>query len=265
MLVSALVLACTSAPGHEFWVLPDRFDTGTDEPFALSMWVGQDFRGERVGVSNALVVRARMFTARGVRDLADRLPAAPGVAQWPVQPFGTGAQLVAIDTNPSSIVLPAQKFTEYLQLEGLEGVLAQRQRSGTADTPGRERYRRNIKTFVNAGSSAGAERVLATRTGQRLEIVPDAASWPWHNGRTWRMRLYFDGKPLAGALVKFWHRDGDTLTTARAVTSAAGAAEFTPEAPGLWMVSTVHMIPATDTPDFDWDSYWANVTFELPR
>ena len=87
-------------------------------------------------------------------------------------------------------------------------------------------------------------------------------------------QLLFDGKPLVNRLVKAWYKhDGQTLTI-RSLSSPAGTVTFHLPYAGLWMLSVVHMIPAEDTTDADWDSFWGNLTFhsragrkppELPR
>jgi hypothetical protein len=53
-----------------------------------------------------------------------------------------GTHLIAFDMHPSSITLPAEKFQTYLRDEGLEFIAKRREASGTAATPGRERFRR---------------------------------------------------------------------------------------------------------------------------
>ena len=46
---------------------------------------------------------------------------------------------------------------------------------------------------------------------------------------------------------------------------AEGRVTVTPPWAGTWMASVVHMVPATDSPNHDWDSHWGNLTFALPR
>ncbi len=247
-----------TATAHEFWALPQRFELAPGEPASLSLWVGQDFVGERVGIAPALIQRARLYTAGGSRDLAPTLRAGPAIGEWPVALQGRGMQLVAIDTHPSSIELPAAKFNEYLELEGLTQVLQQRKARGELDRPGRERYRRNIKTLFRSG--VGADPIYLRRTGQRLEIVP-LQDPTRSRGRSLSFRIYFDQAPLAGTLVKFWHRSPKGLVAESARTAPDGKVSFTPALSGTWMASVVHMVPATGTKEFDWDSYWGNLTF----
>jgi len=77
-------------------------------------------------------------------------------------------------------------------------------------------------------------------------------------------QLLFDGKPLPGVLVKAWHRLEDQTLTIRARTNGEGRVNFALPHAGAWMVGAVHMIPAENTTEADWDSFWSNLTFSLP-
>ena len=57
--------------------------------------------------------------------------------------------------------------------------------------------------------------------------------------------------------------DGDQTLMIRARTDAAGRAAFDLPYAGTWMLSVVHMISATGTTAYDYDSLWGNLTFSL--
>ena len=145
---------------------------------------------------------------------------------WRIDFARPGTHLVAITTEPSEIVLPAEKFNDYLRAEGLAAVLRERARSGRSETPGRERYRRNIKTLVQVGARGDA--TFAARTGQRLEIMPRSDPARAHSGKPLAFTLLFDARPLPQALVKFWHRSGDRVQVLSATTDRNGQVAFTP-------------------------------------
>ena len=77
------------------------------------------------------------------------------------------------------------------------------------------------------------------------------------------LQVLFDDKPLAGALVKAWNRQGGQTLIIRAKTSVDGKATFSLPYAGGWMVSVVHMVPAKGAKDIDWDSLWGNLSFTL--
>jgi uncharacterized GH25 family protein len=244
---------------HEFWVLPASFRLAAPATVDLSLTVGQNFTGYVAGFGKALVTRLDDYSSSGRRSLASSIPDVLAAAAR-VRVDRPGTHLIALDTLPNSIVLPADKFTEYLKLEGLEQIIESRERSGTSAAEGRERYRRNIKTIVLVGARSDAS--FSARTGQRLELVPRDDPFRLKPGDAISLVLYFDEKPLAGALVKLWHRSGEPAAVMRR-TDDSGAVRLAVDAAGTWMASVVHMVPCTDSPEFDWDSYWGNLTFEV--
>ena len=98
--------------------------------------------------------------------------------------------------------------------------------------------------------------------GQRLELVPLSNPAGVPAGGELDVRLLFDGSALPGALVKLWKREGSQTLVLPARTDAQGVVRVKLPATGTWMASVVHMVPAGDAPRHDWDSYWANLTFE---
>ena len=180
--------------------------------------------------------------------------------------FDRGGAWVQYQSNFANIELPAAEFDTYLSDEGLAEPRAVRQRMATP-VAGRERYRRCAKAWV-AGTDA---RRAAKPVGQPREIVP--LSLPGALPQL-RVRLLWQGKPLAGAIVKTWRQplaadgrtralaDRDSVARVEAVrTDARGEASLGVNEPGEWMLNVVHMVPCADTTAADWESTWASLTF----
>ena len=147
--------------------------------------------------------------------------------------------------------------------EGLDFIKLLREDAGTADKPGRERYRRHIKTVIQAGPNAASDKTYSIRTGQRLELVPLNNPLTMKAGSKLGVLVLFDGQPLEGALVKAWHKQSGQTLLIRSTTSSAGKVSFNLPHRGGWMLSVVHMLPTRDVPDIDWDSFWGNLSFSL--
>ena len=65
----------------------------------------------------------------------------------------------------------------------------------------------------------------------------------------------FENKPLTGAKLTAWHRDGETLTTINATTNKDGKASLKLPKSGAWVVRLVHMRRVTEKnpdPPSDW-------------
>jgi len=272
-LAASLVMlfGTTAAMAHEFWLMPDRFSSPVGSSVRMRMFVGEQFSGELVGFYSTLIASAHHYTAGRDIDLTATAPEA-AAADFAVTLREPGTHLLAIDTHSSQIDLEAGRFYAYLHDEGLDYVNQARGAAGRTATPGRERYRRNLKSLITAiapgaavPGSGAADTTYARVTGQRLEIVPQSDPQLLVAGQDVAVQVLWEGKPLPNALLKFWHRRGSQSVLIRVVTDAQGKAAYTPPFTGTWMASVVHMIPVTNVPNVDWDSYWANLTFSLPN
>lgn len=259
---AALWLA-SAAQAHEFWMTPDRFSPPVGAPVALSLWVGENFVGDPVGFGRPIAASLRWYSQRGEVELKSSLPDNLGQSSVAMAFDRAGTQLIAIDTLPFTIELPADKFTAYLREEGLERVIAQREANSQSAQPGRERYRRHVKTLLRVGGKTDAS--FGVRTGQTLEIVPLTDPHMLRPGAVLPLQVLFNGAPLEGALVKVWNQRGIQLSVLRIRTDAEGKSSATLPWAGIWMVSVVHMVSTPDGLGQDWDSHWSNLTLELPE
>src|SRR5262249_45258901 len=161
------------------------------------MVVGTGFRGEVKPYATPRTIR---FLLRGTResDMSGLSTNGDPVSARFRVVSGDG-QLLAYESNFTSIELPAGDFDAYLKLEGLDAALAERARLGGAEGPGRGRYARCPKAWIGSGEPTGATEAV----GLTMEIVPLADPTV---GSSLPVRVLFRGQPLAGALVRAWNR-----------------------------------------------------------
>lgn len=251
-----------SAQAHEFWMAPDRFAMPVRSEVALALRVGENFSGDPVGFGRPITESLRWFSTSGAVDLTRQVPDHLNQDRISLAFERPGTQLIALDTQPFTVTLAADTFNAYLREEGLERVVAQREAAARQAEPGRERYRRHVKTLLKVGGVSDA--TYGKRIGQTLEIVPLSDPARMKPGGMLSLQVLFEGQPLQGALVKVWnHRDAQ-LNVLRTRTDAQGRSTTVLPWSGVWMASVVHMVPATDQAGWDWDSHWGNLTFELP-
>ena len=256
---------------HEFWLTPVTAPLAAGESARLTLRVGEYFEGDIVGFTASHTLALRRYSAAGSTDLRALLPGAAVVPALLVPMPTPGTHMVIFNNQPSIISLPAGTFNAYLHEEGLDFIKAQREAAGNAEKAGRERYRRFVKTLIRIKPATDAipsattkpDTTHATVTGQRLEILPMTDPLTLAPGDVLRVRVEFDGKPLAGALLKAWHKRGGQTLTIRAKTAADGSASFDLPYAGPWMISGVHMVPVMGVKDVDWDSMWSNLSFNL--
>lgn len=270
-LAAYLMISCfagimpAAAWAHEFWLAPSTYRAGPRDTVTIRAFVGAGFRGELKPYATTRTIR---FTMNGAR----RADLAPGVTNGELRwalfiPPDPGGQLLAYQSNFTSIELPAERFDEYLAVEGLDGPLKARRRLGSNAGPGRERYARCAKTWI-----AGQDPRRSMRP-QRLplEIVPLAD--PESSPRL-PIQVIFQGKPLAYALVRTWNRDleraampfdaftRDSVAPAQTLrTGRNGTVTLDAQRPGEWLVNVVHMVPSKAPHEADWESLWASFTF----
>ena len=264
---------CIAVPlrAHEFWLTPVTAPLVEGDGARLTLRVGEYFEGELMGFSTSQTLDLRQYSTIGDTDLRALLPRDASAAALLVPLSTPGTHMVIFNSHPSTISLSADTFHAYLHDEGLDFIKAQREAAGIAGTPGRERYRRFVKTLIRVAPKPDSESSQAiksntthsTLTGQRLEILPINNPMVMAPGDVLGVRVMFDGKPLKDALLKAWHRRGGQTLIIRAKTAADGSAAFDLPYSGPWMISVVHMVPVSGVKDIDWDSLWSNLSFNL--
>jgi uncharacterized GH25 family protein len=157
------------------------------------------------------------------------------------------------------VSLSASKFTSYLKEQGLDHIVALREKTGQAHVDVRELFVRCAKTLVRTGARNNpADRAI----GLTLELVAEADPSSLPAGQELPLRLTYMGRPLAGVRVVAVNQRNpwDRLT---AISDQDGRVRFRPTEGGVWMVRAVHMIPWAAKAQADWVSYWASVTFDV--
>lgn len=260
LLVLCAVQARPTA-AHEYWLHAAPYSPAVGATSNLTLQFGEYFIGEPTPFVLQRFTRFEHYSSAGKVDLEPRVPRGVELPRLPVLVGQAGTQLIAFDAVANYLTLPADKFYDYLHDEGLDSINRIRAAIGHAGRPGRERYFRNVKTLLRGGGLS--DDTYAIATGQRLELTPGNDPLSMKPGDSLVLTLQFDGKPLAGALLKAFHRHDGQLTMIRAYSDHAGKISLALPWAGEWMLSTVHMIPAAGSADADWDSYWGNLSFEL--
>ena len=258
--MKAVGLFLLAAPllAHDFWIEPTRFQPKAGENVGFALRVGERLLGDPVAREPQAIEKFVAVSREGetsVQGVLGRDPA--GVARI----SSPGWVVVGYRSKPKSIELAADKFESYLKEEGLEKVVEARAARGDSRKAGREIYSRCAKALVDVdGAGAGGyDRALAFR----LELVPEKSPKEVGGGRSMPVRLLFEGKPLAGALVVAMNRE-DPAKPLSGRSDASGRVSLPLANGGMWLVKAVHMVPAPAASGADWESLWASLTFEVP-
>jgi hypothetical protein len=232
-------------------------------PVALQLFVGEALRGERVAWTTQHAAAFRLHGAQGARDLLPLVPTSGLRPELQLRLPGAGTHVLAYESHPSEVTLEPAAFHAYLAQEGLQAIVRQREAAGTAIQPGRERFRRSAKLLLRTGAAA-ADGAALQPTGQRMDLVPLDDPLAAAAGSTLRFEARFEGRPLAGVLVKAFHRRAGELEVVQQAADSAGRVALALPHAGYWLLNAVHMVPLPPGGTADWDSFWGSLAFELP-
>jgi len=258
-LALLIVLLSIPARAHDFWIEPSTFTPAPGQRVAVRLRVGQELRGDPVPRELAELKRFVMVGPGGegpVPGLPNTDPAGFAAFESP------GLYTVVYDSGRHPLELEAAKFAQYLSQEGLEKIAGLRARRGQTATGAKEVFSRCAKSLIAAGTGGGSQ--YDRPLGQRLELVPEKNPYAMKGGGELPVRLLYEGKPLAGALVMALPKDRQASPVS-ARSDAKGRVRLQLDHPGFWLVKAVHMIPAPPDAGAEWESFWASLTFGVPE
>lgn len=260
-LALSLMLVATPALSHDFWIQPNRFQTQPGQPFPVTLQVGHGDARQRWGNGLDRIIQLKSFGPNGARDLkADFRGAASADILTRFNEAGTHA--IVLQSTLARSELPAGRFNDYLQVEGLTGINAARVRTGATGQAGRERYSRRAKALVRVGAATPANSRVATRAlGLKLEIVLDKDPYTLGSTGSLPLHVVYNGKRLSGAKVSLTNLDSDAKAFATAVTDPAGRANFRVPRSGNWLLNVVWGEPVSGDPTADFETTFSSVTF----
>ncbi len=265
--VAALSLLLASAPlvAHDFWIQPQRFQVAPNAPVALTFLVGHAAARERWGRLDRIIL-LQSFASGRKRDLRADLRNNGGPADLVTRFAEPGVHVIAMQSNYAMSTLPAIRFNDYAKLEGLTPILAARQRAGTSNQDGRERYSRRAKMLIQVGPQTAANSIQATRAlGFKLEIVPERNPYALGASRLLPVRVMYNGRRLPGATVKLTNLEFDEKPLATAITDREGRATFRVPAAGNWLVNVLWSETVRGNPDVEFDTTFSSLTFGYDR
>lgn len=262
---AALCVSATSLQAHDYWLEPSDWEPAPGSRVMVTHLVGEHLAGEPVGRNLAAIVRFEALLADGS---ALPVPLAPGAERRGVLTLtGAGPARIVYQSLSAFATLSPSKFEAYLEEEGLQHVLQQRERLGEEEKMAREAFSRSAVAVVCGGSVASAHAAKSpgapvTPTGLELEIVPEGDLCNAAVGSELSFQLLRDGAPVAGWLVRALARDrpeADLETR----TDAEGRFRLRFAKAGVWLLKAIQMERAVGMPEADWRSRWASLTFRL--
>ncbi len=260
MVFAAAALAWAQSVGaHDFWIEPESFHPTVGRNVPLRLIVGQDFRGETTIFLPELFERYVAVGPEGERKVRG-VPGDDPAGHF--KPARDGLYVIGYRGTRNQVRFDTvAEFEQYLGAEGLERVRELPTYRPRPGKPIEEIYSRCAKALVLAGAPSGdlpADRTL----GLPLELIAERSPYAPGFDRQLPVRLLYQGKPLAGALVVAFTKNepGKKL---KLRTDHDGRVRLRLDRAGVWLVTAVHLFPAPRGARADWESLWASLTFEV--
>jgi uncharacterized GH25 family protein len=264
LLVGSLL--ASAADAHDFWIQPRAYWSQVNTSMPITLQVGHGAERQRSQIRSGRIARVLVLAPDGTtRDVHENLRLRGASEDGHLHFETSGTHVLVLETdNRGRSALPAQRFNKYAQDEGLTPALDYRQRIGKMATDAAESYRRVTKAIVQVGAvGTQSESHITSPLGLPLEIVlernPYAAP-----GSDLPVRVYFEGEPLAGALVKLTQLEHDDAPVEQRRTDSSGRASFSLTRSGTWLLNVVWTRPSTAPSEVDFDTTFSSLTFGFP-
>ena len=256
LVVAAIALSGAPLVAHDMWLEPTTFFPEPGDIVGVGLRVGQDLLGDRMPRDPALINQFVVDDAEGRKPVVGRTGSDPAGFVRAAMP---GLLVIGYRSNPSVVEQTAEKFNQYLKEEGLDAIAALRASRGQTGAA-REMFSRCAKSLVFSGPS---DKTQGDRSlGFTLELVAEQNPYTMDAGQDLPVRLTYENRPLADALVVAINRANPAQKlTAR--SGKDGRVRFRLPRTGMWLIKAVHMVEAPAGANAEWASYWASLTFEL--
>jgi len=254
-LAAGLVLAATgTAAAHYTFILPEKFRVSPGQALVVGFHASDSFPESTRLPKN--LQAASLHTAKSTVPVAGFRE--DGLRQVATITPPSGYSIVTAVNPAKTEEIKPNSFTSYLKEESLTHAIADREKRGETDKPGRERYSMYLKSIVLAGApNDGYKHVV----GLPIEIVPEKDPLQLKAGESLPVRVLLKGAP-AKNLQLFAASTGSPTNKNIGKTDANGRIAV-PVSAGKWRLHTILMERIT-APDADWESFWATLTFEIP-
>lgn len=268
-LVAAAYCWSSHCVAHDFWIQPTDFWVPPDTMTPMTLQVGHGPYRQRSPIAAARITRFEAIGPGGsVLDLRTRLHPGDGPEDGNFQLEEHGTHLLVLETDDKAQShLPAIRFNDYLQAEGLTPALEQRIRTKRMDADGSESYSRRAKVLIQVGPpdpASAPQRAVTQPVGLPLEIVPEQNPYSEPRPAALAVRVLYERRPLARALVKLTRLEHDAAPFETQLTDAAGRAVFHMPGEGTWLLNVIWTKPLPRTRETDFETIFSSLSFGFP-
>ncbi len=260
-ILSALILLLFSS--HELFLKTDSYFLEEGDAVDLYLYNGTFDQSENI-ITRDRIVNAKIlgpgfeFTPDESdyydKDQTTHLKFTTGPA---------GTYVAGISTLPRNIELTATEFKEYLEHEGLDRTIKERENKGIASEDVLEKYSKHVKAILQVSEDTTED--YAVNLGYPIEFIPLQNPYDLAVGDNIDFQLLLKGQPLANTVVHFGtsgQKEGGKSKVNASITDEDGEFSFEISQTGHWFVGTIHMAESKEE-NIDYESNWATLTFEI--
>jgi uncharacterized GH25 family protein len=253
----------SSCAAHDFWIQPTTFWVQPDTLTPMTLQVGHGSYRQRSPISVTRITRFDAIGPKGsVLDVRMRLHPGNGTEDGNFELEEPGTHLLVLETdNRAQSHLPAIRFNDYLQVEGLTPALEQRLKTRRMEADGSECYSRIAKVLVQVGGPSTLGQTITQPVGLPLEIVPEQNPYSEPRPAALVVRVLYERRPLARALVKLTQLEHDSAPFETHLTDTTGRAVFHMPAEGTWLVNVIWTKPLPRTRETDFETIFSSLSF----
>jgi uncharacterized GH25 family protein len=266
-----VALVAGALHGHDFWLIPDAFQTAPGELVQVRGQTSSAFPSSESAVAVDRIAEAVVVDAVGRETITDVTHAGTSLVLRH-RPRRTGQYVVTTVIHPRTVRESAEGFRRYLVLEGAPEILERLEREGGLPTDSiSRRYAKYAKTLLQVGEAG--PRAFAHVIGHPLEFLPLSDPAAARSADTLRVQLLLHGRPLAGAkvhagsVVRAAGTPLDELAGterhAELQTDVNGVVRVAIDRAGIWNIRALYLEPALPAAGVDWETHWATLVFEV--
>jgi hypothetical protein len=173
-----------------------------------------------------------------------------------------GTYAAGISTAARNLDQTAEEFKKYLEHEGLDRMVRERDGKGISKQDVREKYSKHVKALLQVGDNTTDD--YSVELGYPIEFIPLQNPYEMTVGDMIEFQLIYKGEPLANTVVHFGTdpEEGQPAKVNASITDDDGEFSFELNRAGHWYVGTIHMVES-DEAGIDYESNWATLTFEI--
>lgn len=267
MRLAALLigLGCSvAAEAHDFWIQPAQYWAQPDAAIPFTLQVGHGAERQRSQIrSNRIASLLAVTPDQTTIDVRGQLHLRGAHDDGRLKFEEPGTYLVVLQTDDRGrSTLPAPRFNEYARAEGLTDALKQRQQTDRMASAATESYRRVSKAIIQIGLIDTARQAhVVTPLGLPLEIVPERSPYAEAQRGDLPVRVFFEGQPLAGALVKLTSLEKDDAPLQAHRTDPSGRATFSLRPQGAWILNVIWTKRAAAAAEVDFETTFSSLSF----